>query len=130
MTLLLDSCVLIDVLRGHPGRRALLDDLVVARHQLATTAINLGEIYSGMRPHERDRIDDLFRHLELFPITPAVGRSAGLLKNDWMRRGRTLGLDDVLIAAVALENGLPLLTDNVKDFPMPELQPWPLPRLN
>jgi predicted nucleic acid-binding protein len=34
---------------------------------------------------------------------------------------------DVTIAAVALTHGLTLLTDNRKDFPMPELALYSLP---
>jgi len=33
---------------------------------------------------------------------------------------------DLLIAAVAIEEGLTLLTDNVKDFPMRDLSIHPL----
>jgi predicted nucleic acid-binding protein len=33
----------------------------------------------------------------------------------------------VIIAAVAIHNGLTLLTDNVKDFPMDDLSLSPLP---
>jgi predicted nucleic acid-binding protein len=41
--------------------------------------------------------------------------------------GRTLSLPDVTVAAVALMHDLILLTGNVKEFPMPELQIYPLP---
>ena len=58
-------------------------------------------------------------------ITQAVfiilARKAGSLKNKWSRKGRTLTLADMLIAATALEHGLTLMTDNRKDFPIPEL---------
>jgi hypothetical protein len=43
------------------------------------------------------------------------------------KKGRTLALPEVSIAAVALTNGLVLLTDDRKDFPMPELSFFPLP---
>jgi len=38
-----------------------------------------------------------------------------------------LSYTDVTIAAVALSNTTPLLTDNRKHFPMPELEILPLP---
>lgn len=44
----------------------------------------------------------------------------------YARRGRTLSLSDTLIAAVALINGLMLITDNVKDFPLAGLKLFPL----
>ncbi len=43
------------------------------------------------------------------------------MKQAWARKGRTLALTDMLIAATALEHELTLITDNHKDFPMPEL---------
>jgi predicted nucleic acid-binding protein len=51
-----------------------------------------------------------------------------LLKNEWARRGQTLSVPDVLIAATALAHRLVLMTDNRKDFPMPELVLYPLPQ--
>ena len=49
------------------------------------------------------------------------------MQNRWRKKGHTLSLPDVTIAAVALTHGLTLLTDNRKDFPMPELALYALP---
>jgi predicted nucleic acid-binding protein len=48
-------------------------------------------------------------------------------QNRWHKKGHTLSLPDVTIAAVVLTYGLTLLTDNRKDFPMPELALYSLP---
>ena len=53
-------------------------------------------------------------------------RYAGLIKNEWAQKGRTLAIPDVLIAATALAHRLVLMTDNRKDFPMPQLVIYPL----
>lgn len=45
----------------------------------------------------------------------------------WQKKGRTLTLADTIIAAVAIEERCVLLTDNRKDFPMRELNVYPLP---
>jgi hypothetical protein len=34
----------------------------------------------------------------------------------------------MMVAATVLEHGLTLMTDNPKDFPLPELHFYPLPR--
>lgn len=61
-------------------------------------------------------------------MTAEIARRAGLLRNEWKTtKGQTLPLDDMLIAATAIVNGLVLLTDNRKHFPMPELNLYPLP---
>lgn len=60
-------------------------------------------------------------------MTAAIAKQAGLLRRGWHKKGQTLSYTDVTIAAVALSNEVPLLTDNRKHFPMPELQLLPLP---
>ena len=52
---------------------------------------------------------------------------AGELKRNHSRKGKTLNLGDVIIAAVAIYNDFTLLTDNVKDFPMKNLLLYTLP---
>ncbi|MGO9263076.1 MAG: type II toxin-antitoxin system VapC family toxin [Bryobacteraceae bacterium] len=49
------------------------------------------------------------------------------MRRDWQKKGRTLSYTGVTIAAIALSNQVPLLTDNRKHFPMPELKLLPLP---
>jgi len=125
--LLLDTTVLIDTLRARKNRRAFLADLVAAGHTLATAAINIGEVYAGMRPTEELRTEAFLSSLDCYPMSGAVARRAGSLKSVYARQGQTLSLADMIVAATALEHGLTLLTDNRKDFPLPELQFHSLP---
>lgn len=127
MILLLDTTVLIDTLRARQNRRAFLTDLVAAGHTLATAAINIGEVYAGMRPTEELRTEAFLSSLDCYPMSGAIARRAGSLKSVYARRGQTLSLADMIVAATALEHGLTLLTDNRKDFPPPELQFHSLP---
>jgi predicted nucleic acid-binding protein len=124
--LLLDSTVLIDVLRERKGRRELLVELVRGGHTLATSAMNIGEVYAGMRPEEEARTEAFLSGLECYPLTGSIARRAGSLKSAWARRGTTLSLADMLVAATALEVGAELMTDNRKDFPVDELRLYPL----
>jgi predicted nucleic acid-binding protein len=127
MRLLLDSSVLIDALRLRRGRRQWLAGLVREGHTLATSALNLAEVYAGMRPEEEARTRAFLNALECHAITASVAEAAGKLKLEWKQKGCALTLADTLIAAVALEQGCPLLTDNRKDFPMPQLHLYDLP---
>jgi predicted nucleic acid-binding protein len=99
-------------------------------HLLACCPINVTEVYAGLRPKEEVATEAFLASLQYFPITVAAARSAGELKREHRRKGITLNLGDVIIAAVALSNQLILLTDNVKDFPMKELSLYPLPKDN
>jgi predicted nucleic acid-binding protein len=127
MILLLDTTVLLDVLRARQNRRSLLAELVAGGHLLATAAINVGEIYAGMRVGEEKRTEAFLSSLDCYPITAAIARRAGSLKSAWAQKGKTLSLADMIVAATALEHGLTLMTDNRKDFPLPELNFYPLP---
>jgi predicted nucleic acid-binding protein len=127
VTLLLDTTVLIDVLRARNNRRSLLAELVEAGHTLTTAAINIGEVYSGMKPGETDATEGFLSSLVCYPITGTIARRAGSLKSKWGQKGQTLTLADMLVAAVALEHQLTLMTDNRNDFPIPGLSFFPLP---
>jgi hypothetical protein len=126
MRLLLDTSVLIDVLRSRRGRRELLAKLAREGHGLATTALNVAEVFAGMRPEERTQTEAFLDALDCYALTRTAGQLAGTLKGQWSRKGRTLTIADAIVAAVALENDCILMTDNRKDFPMPELEQYPL----
>jgi predicted nucleic acid-binding protein len=121
MIILLDTNILIDVLRNRGNRRDLLADLVEQGHTLATSAINVGEVYAGMRPHEATETDRLLRSIESYPTKHAIARHSGILKFAYSQKGKTLSLSDMIVAATALAHNCSLMTDNRKDFPLPDL---------
>ncbi len=127
MRLVLDTSVLIDVLRSRHGRRELLAQLARGGHTLATTALNVAEVFAGMRTEERAQTEAFLGALDCYELTRAAGELAGTLKNKWARKGRTLTLADAIVAAIALEHNCTLMTDNRKDFPMLELEYYSLP---
>jgi predicted nucleic acid-binding protein len=127
MQLLLDTSVLIDALRARRNRRAWLAELVRAGHSLETSALNIAEVYAGMRPEEENATKEFLGALRTHPITFSAAEAAGRLKNQWSRKGRTLTLADTIIAATGIEQDCELVTDNRKDFPMPGLRLYELP---
>ena len=127
-TFLLDASVIIDALNNKRGRPSFLLDLAQSGHTLACCPINVAEVYAGMRPGEEAATEQLLESLQFYPITKHSARLAGEFKRRFSRKGKTLGLGDAIIAAVAVQNSLTLLTDNVKDFPMAELTLYPLPK--
>jgi predicted nucleic acid-binding protein len=128
MTYLLDSSVIIDALNDQNGRNELLEKFSQQDVLLACCSVNITELYMGMRPSEVKKSEQFLCSLEFYPVTWDIARFAGQLYNHWRRKGLTLSLSDVTVAAVAITNGLPLLTDNSKHFPMPELHLLPLPK--
>jgi predicted nucleic acid-binding protein len=127
MIVLLDTSVVIDVLRNRNGRRDFLAALLDRGDRLACCAVTIAEIHAGMRPPEAKETDQFLSALEYLETTPSAARRAGSLKAAWGAKGTTLGLADALIAAVALEHHAHLATDNGRHFPMPELRMVRLP---
>ena len=119
---LLDTSIIIDFLNGRRGREHLLRSLLDQGHSLGCCAINVAEVYAGMRPKEKTATEFFLRSLVYHDITWDVARRAGRLRQEYGARGVTLSISDVTIAAVAIANHLTLITGNQKHFPMPQVR--------
>lgn len=124
---LLDSTVVIDILKGRPRtveRFLRLAEIGDVPHVCAITA---EEVSANLRPRERDAAGRLFEGLVPAPLGVAEGRLAGWWRRELRRRGRTISQADALVAAAAVGIGARLATGNPKDFPMPGLvvEHWP-----
>jgi predicted nucleic acid-binding protein len=117
---LLDTNILIRYLRKTPGYRDLMRT-IGARGWTYISAMTCLEIVRGMQERERKETFDLLDSLETIPVTAEIADGAGELIRSWRARGINLGDADAIIAASALEEGLPLVTTNAKHFPMPDL---------
>jgi predicted nucleic acid-binding protein len=127
MLVLVDTNILIDAINKKRGRREFLAELARNRHTLACCSVCVAEVYSGMRPEEREITDELLWALEYLETSQDAARNAGLWRFQWARKGVTLALDDLMIAAVAIEHGAAIATDNRKHFPLKELNLLPIP---
>lgn len=115
MSMLLDTDVLIDYLKGHPQA---LDYLLNAEESLAMSTITLAELYSGVREGvEREALTSLADLFDIVPLSEDMAVKAGLFRRDY-RKSHNLGLMDTLIAATSVVVGVPLVTLNHKHFPM------------
>jgi predicted nucleic acid-binding protein len=124
---LLDSSVVIDLLRGRPGAAARLRALRLAGDDPYVCAITVEEITRGLRPREDDPFVELLEGLLPAPLGIPEGRLAGFWKRTLAKRGRTISQSDALIAAAAVGVGARLATGNPRDFPMKGLvvEHWP-----
>lgn len=120
VSLLLDSCIIIDILRRHPQAVDLFKGLM-AKPMISVVTIT--ELRSGQRG-DRDRrlIDDVLSSSDILDVDQGVAEIAGQLMQSF-RRSHALETADALIAATAIHYSLELVTLNIKHFPMfPALQ--------
>jgi predicted nucleic acid-binding protein len=124
---LLDTTVLIDLLRGREGAGARLRDLRARDDVAWVCAVNVEEAVRGLLPGEHASARAFFAGIRVAPLGAREGWQAGEWRGDFARRGKTLAQADCLVAAAALSIGGRLATGNPRDFPMPELQVehWP-----
>ncbi len=117
---LLDSTILIDLFRGLREAIIFLDQLT-HEGSLYICPIVVAEIFSGIRPEELPRVEELFEAMNFCPINYSTAKRAGIYRRDFQKKGITLSISDTLIAATAIDNSLTLVTKNVRHFPMEEL---------
>lgn len=130
MTLhLLDSDAVVDFLKGIHSTIAFIRALPVQSHIACSCDIVIAEVYAGLAPHERAVAEQFLSSLQFLPTTETAARQSGIWRYDFARRGVTLTTTDTLIAAVAAEHGVAVVTGNVKDYPMSGLTVVPLPRV-
>jgi predicted nucleic acid-binding protein len=126
MSLLLDTTVLIDALRGLPAAERVRRQRD-AVHVPWICAINVEEVVRGTAPDELPSVMRFLGGMRLAPLGGSEGERAGGWRRDYARRGITLSQADCLIAAAAIAVDARLATANPKHFPMPELEleHWP-----
>ena len=115
MSMMIDTDVLIDFLRGQVNEKKFIATLPV---DVFISTITIAELHLSVRDSEERAILTTF--LDTFQpiaIDAQLAAEAGLLKRDY---GKSHGvcLSDALIAATALRHKLQLVTLNVKHYPM------------
>src|SRR5258707_15770383 len=103
MNLLLDTTIMIDVVRFRNQRNELLAELVRAGHRLCTSTLNIAELYAGIRPGETARIESLLSRVEYHDLSASIARLAGQMWDIWAQKGRTGSLADTFDAGAAIQ---------------------------
>ncbi len=114
---LLDSDVVIWHLRGH---KSVVPRVVALsrRGRIGLSVITRAEVIQGMREPERKGTFAFLDACETLPVDQATADRGGEIVRSYRGQGITLTLPDALIAATALESGIPLYTCNARHFPM------------
>lgn len=129
MVYLLDTSVLIDLLRGKPDAKVFVD-----RHleeAITTSSICEAEVYEGIYrekggdiPKKRQTFQNLLKNFSpAVPFDSDQAEIAGKIRTQLALKGSLIGDLDVLIAAAAISQDAALVTKNIKHFEkIPDLQ--------
>lgn len=119
---LLDTNVLSELIRKRP-EPVLVDRLqAVEVGELATSAVCVTELrYGAARRPDGEGLwqriaTEVLSRVEVLPLAFAEAVRGGRLLADLAARGEPIGIEDVLIAATALEHDLTVVTRNLRHF--------------
>ena len=80
------------------------------------------EIYAGAFKSEYGTIEQFFNILECIDINDEIGKKAGLYANEFKKSYNGISLEDFIIAATVKTYGLKLWTNNIKHYPMENIE--------
>ncbi|OGC49982.1 hypothetical protein A2716_02930 [candidate division WWE3 bacterium RIFCSPHIGHO2_01_FULL_40_23] len=118
---LLDTDILIWVLRG---KKDIVDWVSRLKEEgpLYICVISMAEIYKNIFPSEIGFTEEFLKEHIHIPINEKIAKQAGFIWQQYSKGLSSLSLIDCLIASACLQNGLTLVTFNVKHFPMEGLK--------
>ena len=111
MEVCLDTSIIIDLLRKREKITKKLLELEVVP---TLTAITVTELYMGEKKGEK--LDLILKRLKFYPLDFESSRLAGKIYKTLRRRGELVEFRDILIGAICIRYGVPLMTKNVKHF--------------
>jgi len=113
--LLVDSDILIDVLRKHAPAR---DYLRSIQNPLLISAMTSVELWAGAKGRQQEEIlEELLAGFDLVEVTIAVARRASEISYQFSKSHGTGAVDAVIAASTEME-GATLVTLNKKHYPM------------
>ena len=114
--IVVDTDVIIDFFRDISPAANVFAELI-SLEKAAMTAISVFELYAGIEGAKRLRqIETLVQELIILPLNTLEAAIAGRIYTQLKSRGKLVGTQDILIAAICVANDLPLYTKNIAHF--------------
>jgi predicted nucleic acid-binding protein len=114
-SVLIDTCVIIDYLRGRAQARAFLR--AVPETPLVSV-VTVAELHAGLHFDRQASLFAVLRsQLHVIDVDFAIARQAGLYRRQYSQ-SHGVEMLDALIAATAKVHGVRLVTRNARHFPM------------
>lgn len=126
MGLILDSSVIIDGERRGQSVRRILEQMQsnLGETEMGVSVVTIVELTHGIqRAGDENRrrrrqafVDELERTLPVYPVNATTAKLAGRIAGEQAAQGVRIALEDLLIAATALELKFGVATGNVRHF--------------
>ncbi len=107
---IVDTSVFINFLKGKE-KYAMEVTALLEMNRVVTTGIIIAELMQGIRKQEEEEhIADIMTSINILEIPTELWIKAGKLSSSLRRKGITLPLTDIAIAAIAIDYNLSLFT--------------------
>jgi len=116
MRILVDTCFLIDHLRGVEAALDRLEAAFADGDEVFINEVAIAETRAGLRAQDARALEGLIRPLEFVQPGPDAAVIAGQWRREARERGDDLTIADALIAAAAASLEAAVLTRNLRDF--------------
>ena len=114
-SILVDTDVLVDFLRGHEKAVAFVNEF---SSRIILSSIVVAELYAGVKGNtELTVLENFISLFRVVPLTGEIAKIGGLYKRDF-GKSHGVGLADAVLAATATAEKAELKTLNVKHYPM------------
>ena len=116
---LLDTNIVIYVIKQKP--LSVLPMFNEHASHMAISSITLAELLHGAEKSNSparslNTVEDFCSRLEVLPYGPKAAQHYGSIRSALEKRGQTIGVNDLHIAAHARSEGLTLVSNNLREF--------------
>lgn len=118
--LAIDTDILVEFLRGDEDTIRYFE-IKEKESILATTCINAFELHIGAqksskKKHNTSKVQELLRRLTILPLSLEAAQKAAEINSELEKKGKIVDFKDLLIAAMTMQEGYTLKTNNIKHF--------------
>ena len=117
---LIDTDILSFYFKGDPKVISKFNDYLKEFDQINISIITFYEIVGGLKHKKADRqiqeFEEFVSNNNIIHISEDSARQSAEVYADLKQRGVTIGTSDVLIAGIAIDNELTLITNNEKHY--------------
>ena len=118
-----DTCAWIDFFNARQTPLATAVENALLHGEVYTCGIVKYELVQGVRSEKQEKaLLDGLRAVSFLEMTESLWIKAGRLSSVLRKKGVTIPLSDIIVAVLALENGLTVLTVDRHFEPVPELR--------